>query len=447
MDAIVLAAGKSTRMKTTKSKIFYDLCGKSVLSHIIDTLKSAGFGNIVIVANKDHIGQLSNFNVEFVIQEVQNGTAKACEVALSKIKDDFIVTTGDVALIKSETLQKAKDYFLSKNLECLLLVACLDDPTGYGRIVKLENGFRIIEQKDAPEDVLSINLVSSGIFLLKKDFAQLNLSKINNDNKQGEYYLPDILKFAKNYDLFEVDKNEILGINTQKEYSMVRSIMQRRIIEHHMQNGVIFIDPNSVYIDIDVGIDSDTIIYPNVHLRKNTKIGKNCIIDTGCVIDSCKILDNVTIKPYSVLSNSTIEDNCSIGPFSHLRPENTIKKNVHIGNFVEVKKSVIDENTKASHLSYIGDAIVGKNVNVGAGTITCNYDGFKKNQTIIGDNVFIGSDTQLVAPVKIGNDCLIAAGTTVTENAPAFSLVLSRVPQQIKENWVISYRKRFEKEK
>lgn len=442
MDAIVLAAGKSTRMKTTKSKIFYDLFGKSVLSHIIDTLKSTGFDKIVVVANKEHINQLSNINAEFVIQEIQNGTAKACEVALPYIRDDFIVTTGDVALIKTETLQKAKDYFLSKNLECLLLVSYVDNPTGYGRIVKCDNDFRIIEQKDADGDILNINLVSSGIFFLKKDFAQVNLPKINNNNRQGEYYLPDILKFAENYDLFEVDKNEILGINTQKEYSMARSIMQKRIIENHMENGVVFIDPNSVYIDIDVEIGSDTVIYPNVHLRKNTKIGKNCIIDTGCVIDSCNILDNVNIKPYSVLSSSTIEDNCSIGPFSHLRPENVLRKNVHIGNFVEVKKSIIDENTKASHLSYIGDAIIGKNVNVGAGTITCNYDGFKKNQTIIGDNVFIGSDTQLVAPVKIGNDCLIAAGTTVTKDTPAFSLVLSRVPQQIKENWVIAYRER-----
>jgi bifunctional UDP-N-acetylglucosamine pyrophosphorylase/glucosamine-1-phosphate N-acetyltransferase len=205
---------------------------------------------------------------------------------------------------------------------------------------------------------------------------------------------------------------------------------------------VIFIDPKSAYIDLDVMIGSDTIIYPNVHIRKNTKIGKNCLIDTGSVIDSCVISDNVIVKPYSVLSSSVIEEDCSIGPFSHLRPDNVIKKNVHIGNFVEVKKSILDENTKASHLSYIGDAIIGKNVNVGAGTITCNYDGYRKNQTIIGDNVFIGSDTQLVAPVKIGNDCLIAAGTTVTKDTPPFSLVLSRVPQQVKENWVISYRKR-----
>ena len=220
--------------------------------------------------------------------------------------------------------------------------------------------------------------------------------------------------------------------------------MQKRIIEAHMQNGVVFIDPDTTYIDINVQIGQDTLIYPNVHIRKNTKIGKNCIIDTGCIIDSCDISDNVIVKPYSVLTGSVIQENCSIGPFSHLRPDNVIKKNVHIGNFVEVKKSILDENTKASHLSYIGDAIVGKNVNVGAGTITCNYDGYKKHQTIIGDNVFIGSDTQLVAPVKIGNDCLIAAGTTVTKDTPAFSLVLSRVPQQIKENWVIGYRKRNE---
>ncbi len=443
MDAVILAAGKSSRMKTTKSKIFYDLCGKSVISNIVDTLKISGFRKIIIVSSKEYAKELSLFGT-ICVQEVQNGTAKACELALNYVDNDFLVINADSALITEDTLKKAKDYFLSKSLDCLLIVSRLNDPTGYGRIVKYEGGFRIIEQKDAIGDILNINLVSSGIFFLKKEFAYNNLTKIDNNNSQGEYYLPDIVKFTKNCDLFETDEEEILGINTQKEYSNARKIMQRRIIQNHMQNGVVFVDPECVYIDLDVQIGQDTIIYPNVHLRKNTKIGRNCIIDTGCVIDSCDIADNVVLKPYSVLSKSIIAQDCSIGPFSHLRPDNVIKKNVHIGNFVEVKKSVLDENTKASHLSYIGDAIVGKNVNVGAGTITCNYDGYRKNQTIIGDNVFIGSDTQLVAPVKIGNDCLIAAGTTVTKDTPPFSLVLSRVPQQIKENWVISYRKRNE---
>lgn len=446
MDAIVLAAGKSSRMKTAKSKIFYDLCGKSVIAHIIDKLKDSGFEKIVIVSSPEQEENLIALG-NVVIQEIQNGTAKACEISLPYIGDDFLVINADTALITSNALKDAKKTFLEKKLDCLLIASVVDDPTGYGRIVKLEDGFKIIEQKDAASDILSINLVSSGIFFLKRNFASINLPKISANNAQGEYYLPDIVKFAKSCDLFEVNKSEILGINTQKEYSTVRNIMQNRIIEHHMQNGVIFINLATVFIDIDATIGNDTIIYPNVHIRKNTKIGKNCIIDTGCVIDSCDIHDNVFLRPYSVLSHSIIEDNCSIGPFSHLRPDNVIKKNVHIGNFVEVKKSVLDENTKASHLSYIGDAILGRNVNVGAGTITCNYDGFRKNQTIIGDNVFIGSDTQLVAPVNIGNDCLIAAGTTVTKDTPPFSLVLSRVPQQIKENWVISYRERFKEEK
>ncbi|MGC9257015.1 bifunctional UDP-N-acetylglucosamine diphosphorylase/glucosamine-1-phosphate N-acetyltransferase GlmU [Desulfurella sp.] len=443
MDAVILAAGKSSRMKTSKSKIFYDLCGKSIIENIVNTLKKSGFENIVIVSNKEHAKDLSIFG-SIALQEIQNGTAKACELALQYISDDFLVINADSALIKPDTLKTAKEFFSTRGLDCLLLVSEVDDPTGYGRIVKHESGFRIVEQKDANDDILKISLVSSGIFFLKKDFAVTNLPKIDNNNAQGEYYLPDIVKFAKNCDLFEVEKDEILGINTQKEYSNVRKIMQKRIIEAHMQNGVVFIDPDTTYIDINVQIGQDTLIYPNVHIRKNTKIGKNCIIDTGCIIDSCDISDNVVVKPYSVLTGSVIQKNCSIGPFSHLRPDNVIKKNVHIGNFVEVKKSILDENTKASHLSYIGDAIVGKNVNVGAGTITCNYDGYKKHQTIIGDNVFIGSDTQLVAPVKIGNDCLIAAGTTVTKDTPAFSLILSRVPQQIKENWVIEYRKRNE---
>ncbi|MGE4547183.1 MAG: NTP transferase domain-containing protein [Desulfurella sp.] len=226
MDAIVLAAGKSTRMKTAKSKIFYDLCGKSIISHIIDTLKKSGFEKIVIVGNEDNKEKLSSFGT-VVVQEVQNGTAKACEIALDYIDSDFLVTTADVALIKAHTLQKAKDYFIKKSLECLLLASTVDDPTGYGRIVKNENGFYIVEQKDASSDILAINLVSSGIFFLKKDFALENLPKIDNVNAQSEYYLPDIVKFSKKCDFIEVDKDEILGINTQNEYSRVRSIMQQ----------------------------------------------------------------------------------------------------------------------------------------------------------------------------------------------------------------------------
>ena len=240
-----------------------------------------------------------------------------------------------------------------------------------------------------------------------------------------------------------VNPQHILGVNTRKQLSEVRDIIQRRIINRF--DDVTFVDCENTYINYDVNIGEDTIIYPNVHLRGKTTIGRNCIIENGSVIENSVIKDNVHIKPYCVIEESTINNNCEIGPFAHLRPHSELSENVRIGNFVETKKVKIGKNTKASHLTYLGDATLGSDVNVGCGTITCNYDGYRKNETIIGDRVFIGSDVQLVAPVRIGNDVLIAAGTTVTRDVEDFSLAISRVPQVNKEGWVKKYRQSMEK--
>jgi len=264
-----------------------------------------------------------------------------------------------------------------------------------------------------------------------------------NNNRSGEYYLTDIVKLTQKTDILEVDKENILGVNTRKDLSVVRKIIQQNIIDKF--DNVTFIDPDSAYINYDVEIGQDTIIFPNVSLRGNAKIGKGCIIDTGCVIESSIIKDNVHIKPYSVIEESRIEKNAQIGPFAHLRPFSDIRENVRVGNFVEVKKSILGKGTKASHLTYIGDAELGEDVNVGCGTITCNYDGYRKNKTVIGDRVFIGSDVQLVAPVEIEHDALIAAGTTVTKKVEAYSLALSRVPQVNKKDWVKRYREKMER--
>ncbi len=443
MEAVVLAAGKSTRMKSKTSKIFHKIANRPVIFYVIQALENY---KIHIVANNENHETLKEMfpNCQIHIQKEQKGTGDALKSAIDHIQENaFIVVNGDTPLIKKEDLQKARLFFESKNLDCLVLVAKLKNPYGYGRIVKDSNGLRIVEEKDATEEIKKINEINSGIYIFKTEFVKKSINDIENNNKSNEYYITDLVKMTNNIDTIEVDKENILGINTRKELSNVGKIMQQRIIDKF--DNVTFIDPNSTYIDYDVAIGNDCIIYPNVSLRGKTKIGNNCTIDTGSVIEDSILKDNVKIKPYSVIEESLIEKNAQIGPFAHLRPLSNIGEEVKIGNFVEVKKSVLKKGTKASHLTYIGDAELGEDVNVGCGTITCNYDGYQKHKTIIGDRVFIGSDVQLVAPVEVEHDSLIAAGTTVTKHVEPFSLVLSRVPQVNKPGWVKRYREDMEK--
>ncbi len=443
MEAVILAAGKSKRIKSKLSKVLHYICGKPVIFYVVEALKS--YKTHIVVNNNIAENIRKEFSdVEVHIQEKLNGTASALKSAIPFINDSsFIAANGDTPLIRKEDIDMAKEIFEKKHPDCLVLTARLDNPHGYGRIIRKENGIEIIEEKDADENIKQVKEVNTGIYVLKTDFAKSALMHIMNNNANGEYYLTDIAKLADRIETVEVDAENILGINTRKQLTVVRKKIQERIIDKF--DDVTFIDPDSTYINYDVKIGSDTIIFPNVSLRGLTSIGKQCIIDTGSVIENSAIGENVHIKPYSVIENSVVGNSAQIGPFAHLRPLSEIKDEVRIGNFVEVKKSVVGRGSKASHLTYIGDAQLGEDVNVGCGTITCNYDGYRKNRTIIGDRVFIGSDVQLVAPVEIEHDALIAAGTTVTKNVDAYSLTLSRVPQVNKKNWVKKYRKDMER--
>ncbi len=442
MEAVILAAGKSTRMKSDTSKIFYKIAGKEVIFYIVNALD--GYKTHIVTNKKNHETIKKIFpNCQAHIQELQKGTGDALKSALPFINEkSFVVVNGDTPLIKRADIEAAKVLFDSKDLDCVVLTATLDEPYGYGRIVRKNNKLEIVEEKDADEEIKKIKEINSGIYIFKTVFAKKAILNIINSNKSGEYYLTDIIKYTDKIETIEVDKENILGINTRKDLTKVRKILQQKIIDRF--ENVTFIDPDTTYINYDVEIGKDCIIFPNVSLRDKTKIGKNCIIDTGSVIENSIIKDNVHIKPYSVIEESCIDSNAQIGPFAHLRPFSEIGQEVKIGNFVEVKKSVLKKGTKASHLTYIGDAELGEDVNVGCGTITCNYDGYKKNKTIIGDRVFIGSDVQLVAPVEIEHDSLIAAGTTVTQHVEPYSLVLSRVPQVNKPGWVKRYREKME---
>ncbi|WP_025270182.1 bifunctional UDP-N-acetylglucosamine diphosphorylase/glucosamine-1-phosphate N-acetyltransferase GlmU [Hippea sp. KM1] len=443
MEAVILAAGKSTRMKSKTSKIFHNICGKPMIFYVVEALRRY---KIHIVSNTQTNDTLKELfpQATIHIQKEQKGTADAVACAIDYIKEDtFIVVNADMPLIDPNDIESAYGILKSRGLDCVLLTAELDDPKGYGRIIRDNGCIRIIEEKNADENTRKIKEINSGIYIFKTESVKEALPKIERDAVSNEYYLTDIIPLLKGVEAVRVNPQHILGVNTRKQLSEVRNIMQRRIIDKF--DDVTFIDSENTYINYDVEIGEDTVIYPNVHLRGKTTIGRNCIIENGSVIENSVIKDNVHIKPYCVIEESTIKNNCEIGPFAHLRPHSELSENVRIGNFVETKKVRIGRNTKASHLTYLGDATLGSDVNVGCGTITCNYDGYRKNETIIGDRVFIGSDVQLVAPVRIGNDVLIAAGTTVTKDVEDFSLAISRVPQVNKEGWVKKYRQSMEK--
>jgi bifunctional UDP-N-acetylglucosamine pyrophosphorylase/glucosamine-1-phosphate N-acetyltransferase len=446
LSVIVLAAGLGTRMRSEVPKVLHPLCGKPVLHYVLEALSPLKPEEIIVVVNKSH-KELKDYlgeRVKIAIQDKALGTGHALKAGLKELKDSgtVLVINGDTPLIKAETL-KTFIKLHSKDRNSLSLLSFFpSDPSAYGRIIRNGNGkvIAIKEKTDLTPEELNIREVNSGIYLMEPHVLSL-VNLIKKNPLKGEYYLTDIvsitIKKGLKVDAYCLgDETEFMGINTRKELSTASAIMRKRINENLMLQGVTMIDPENTYIESDVKVGMDTTIYPGVFIEGKTTIGKNCIIHSNVRIVNSVIGDGVTIKDSSVIEDSVIKDNVTIGPFAHLRPGSVISENVKIGNFVEIKKSIIGEGTKAMHLSYIGDAEVGRNVNIGAGTITCNYDGFKKHKTIIEDNVFIGSDTQLVAPVKVSKGAYIGAGSTITKDVPPECLAITRTPQRHIPDWV-----------
>jgi bifunctional UDP-N-acetylglucosamine pyrophosphorylase/glucosamine-1-phosphate N-acetyltransferase len=452
LSVIVLAAGLGTRMRSEVPKVLHPLCGKPVLHYVLKALSPLKPEEIIVVVNKSH-KELKDYlgeRVKIAIQDKALGTGHALKAGLKELKDSgtVLVINGDTPLIKAETL-KTFIKLHSKDRNSLSLLSFFpSDPSAYGRIIRNGNGkvIAIKEKTDLTPEELNIREVNSGIYLMEPHVLSL-VNLIKKNPLKGEYYLTDIvsitIKKGLKVDAYCLgDETEFMGINTRKELSTASAIMRKRINENLMLQGVTMIDPENTYIESDVKVGMDTTIYPGVFLEGKTTIGKNCIIHSNVRIVNSIIGDGVTIKDSSVIEDSVIKDNVTIGPFAHLRPGSVISENVKIGNFVEIKKSIIGEGTKAMHLSYIGDAEVGRNVNIGAGTITCNYDGFKKHKTIIEDNVFIGSDTQLVAPVKVSKGAYIGAGSTITKDVPPECLAITRTPQRHIPDWVKKRKRR-----
>jgi bifunctional UDP-N-acetylglucosamine pyrophosphorylase/glucosamine-1-phosphate N-acetyltransferase len=446
---VILAAGKGTRMKSDLVKVLHPLLGLPMLSYTIDlSLKEIKAEKTIVVIGHqaDRIKErFQDPRIQFVFQEEQLGTGHAVLQAvqyLQKFIGTVLILCGDVPLVKSETLLSFVDNFWRNESTLSVLTAVVENPFGYGRILRSPAGWleKIVEEKDASEEERAIREINTGVFCVKASFLVEGLKEIGQGNAQGEYYLTDLVEIAgKNGRRCSAhtvtDPVEVMGINTRVDLAIANEVLRQEKLKELMLSGVTVLDPKTTYVEKVVEVGRDTTLYPNCYLHGMTKIGDRCIIESNSKITDSLIGNEVTIRSNSVVTESQIEEGASIGPFAHLRPLTLVKAKAKIGNFVEVKKSIIGRGSKANHLTYIGDSTVGEDVNIGAGTITCNYDGFEKHQTLIGDRVFVGSNVELVAPVKVGNDSSIGAGTTVTRDVPEGALAISRVKQKNIKGW------------
>jgi len=448
LAAIILAAGKSTRMKSRISKVLHPLAGRSLISYPIEAARTIGARPLFVVTGPDH-GELKlavkGMGAQIVYQKEALGTAHAVLQAkrvLSKFSGHVLILCGDAPLIRAETLKTFIEEMAQEDATCAVLTMELKDPASYGRIIRDLDGrlARIVEACDANGNELSVREVNTGIFCVEKKWLMTTLKRIKPKNRKQEYYLTDIVHYAicegkKIIAVKARDANEFLGVNTRSDLAEVAAIMRERINMRHMLSGVGILNPRESYIDADVIIGADTTIWPNTFILGKTVVGGGCTIENGVVLKDAKVADKVHLKSYSVIEGSAIDEKAVVGPFSRIRPESLIGPNARVGNFVEIKKTELNEGAKANHLTYLGDAYIGARVNVGCGTITCNYDGAKKHRTIIEEGAFIGSDTQFVAPVKIGKGATIGAGSTITLDVPPKALALTRTPQVIVKNW------------
>jgi len=447
----VLAAGKGTRMRSRLPKVLHSAAGLPLIEHVLRTADTLTPRTVVIVVGHQ-AGQLQEalakrLGLRFAVQEPQLGTGHALlqtEPVLQGGKGTLLLLSGDVPLLRRETLQRLVRTHEERSAAATVLTALVQNPDGYGRIVR-ENGrvVAIVEHKDASPQERTITEINSGVYAF--DLAPLfsALRSIGSSNAQNEYYLPDLVRIYRSRGLpvetVTVDgADEILGVNSRKELAHVATILNSRKNDELMAAGVTLVDPATAYIGPDVVVGSDTVIHPGVFLEGATRIGSGCEIHSGVRLVNSSVDDQATIYNFCVIIDSHIAGGAQVGPFAHLRPQSHVSEGAKVGNFVELKKTVLGRGSKASHLTYLGDATIGENVNIGAGTITCNYDGTAKHPTVIEDGAFIGSDSQLIAPVRVGRGAYIAAGSSITDDVPAEALAISRGKQLNKEGWTRS---------
>ncbi len=455
LSAIILAAGQGTRMKSSLPKVLHPVSGRPMVWYPASLARDLTNSTMVLVVGhgsgqvREYLEQQKTEWDPFLIveQTQQLGTGHAVQQAWATIKKSLphlpshcVILNGDTPLLTLDTVRSLVAYHADQASTLTMLTTHLEDPSGYGRVIRDSQGnvVRVVEDRDASPDEKRVKEINVGTYIVEGTFLGQALGELKPQNAQGEFYLTDIIEMAvlQKRPVFgwnTLDSIETTGVNTRVHLATVEREMRRRICERHLLAGVTILDPERVLIEEEVHIDQDTTIYPGVILEGRTRIGQGCTIRENSRLTNSVLGQGVLIQDSCVLQDSEVGDEGIVGPFAHIRPGCRIHRKAKVGNFVELKQSEVGEGSKINHLSYIGDAVLGKNVNIGAGTITCNYDGYRKERTIIGDNVFIGSDVQLVAPVTIGDGALVAAGTTVTQNIPPDALGISRVAQLNKE--------------
>jgi bifunctional UDP-N-acetylglucosamine pyrophosphorylase / glucosamine-1-phosphate N-acetyltransferase len=474
LGVVVMAAGLGKRMNSNHAKVLHQVAGQAMVLYAVDVaLRLAGHRIAVVVGHQaDRVrqvieagiaGRLRAEAVNIVEQAEQLGTGHAVMQGRSVFDAEkatrptqYLILNGDTPLLKEQTARDLVQIHRSHGATVTILTAKLDDPSGYGRVIRRESDvhhgdvassdvLRIVEDRDATPAERATNEINVGTYVVSGDFLFDALDKLKPDNAQGEFYLTDIVRMAvaqgqRVAAMTLSNPNEGLGVNTRQQLTIAEGVVQQQIREHWLDAGVTMRDPGSVWLDAGVTIGKDTVLYPNVTLEGKTVIGERTTIRSGVRIADCVIGDRVEILDSSVLCESQVDDDAHLGPFVHLRPGVVVRRKAKVGNFVEMKKVVLGEGSKANHLSYLGDATIAEGVNIGAGTITCNYDGIRKHRTVIGKNVFLGSDTQLIAPVTIGEGSVVAAGTTITQDVPPDSLAIARVAQMNRVGWVAKRR-------
>jgi bifunctional UDP-N-acetylglucosamine pyrophosphorylase/glucosamine-1-phosphate N-acetyltransferase len=450
LNVLIMAAGLGTRMKSNRAKVLHELGGAPLIAHVVRAAKTLNPQAILVVvghqAEEVERAALAEAGhlVHPVLQAQQRGTGDAVESARSELENSdslVLILSGDVPMIKADTLRKLIEHHNNAGAACTILSVRLENPSGYGRIIRNQNDSfqKIVEHRDATEEQRLVKEINSGIYCFDAKELYRALRKVEPANDQGEYYLTDvaeiILASGETVSVYlHGDSREVSGINTRAELAEFENLMRRSAIRKLMtEDGVTFIDPSHAYISADAQIGRDTIIYPNVTVEGKTVIGEGCVILSGARITNSRLGNNVVVKDHSIVVDSLLESNSAVGPFAHLRMNAVLEEKATVGNFVEVKKSRLKRGTKAMHLTYLGDATIGERTNIGAGTVTCNYDGKHKHETIIEDDVKVGSDTMLVAPVRVGARSMTAAGSVVTEDVPPDSLVAG-VPAKLKKN-------------
>ncbi|WP_339221449.1 bifunctional UDP-N-acetylglucosamine diphosphorylase/glucosamine-1-phosphate N-acetyltransferase GlmU [Paenibacillus sp. FSL H8-0332] len=456
--AVVLAAGQGKRMKSKLYKVLHPVCGKPMVGHVLDTVKATGCQrNVVVVGHgaekvKAYLGE----DAEYVLQGVQLGTGHAVKQAkdlLGSEEGTTIVICGDTPLVMKETLEGMMALHEAQNAAATVLTAVMEQPAGYGRIIRGEDGgvLKIVEQKDCTESEAAVHEINTGTYCFDNAKLFAALEKVTNTNNQQEYYLTDVIGILRAQGDIVLgyqthDATESIGVNDRLALSEAEGYMRQRINRGHMLGGVTIIDPASTYIGSDVEIGADTVLYPGTVLKGKTVIGEDCVIGPASEIEDCMIMDGAAVKQ-SVLNQAKVGARASVGPFAYLRPGAVLGQEVKIGDFVEIKNATIGDGSKVSHLSYVGDAEIGKNVNIGCGAITVNYDGYNKFRTEIGDDAFIGSNVNLVAPVTVGKGAFVVAGSTITRPVAENDLAIARARQENKPGYAEKIRSRAKAKK